>query len=127
MDTFIKIAAIAILSAIAALSIRKQVPDLSLVLTICAGLVIFGLATAAITIVVRFIQDLGQFAGISSTVLTPLLKTLGIAIVTKIATDACKDAGSNSLASYVELAGCAVAITFSLPLLMSVVKLVSEI
>ena len=127
METLIKIAGIAIVATLAAMTIKKQVPELSLVLTICAGIAIFGLGASAINIVLRFIRDIASFAGISNTVLTPLLKTVGIAIVTKIATDACKDSGSNSLASYVELAGCAIAITFSLPLLMSVIKLVSSI
>ena len=124
---FLKIAVLAIVAAFCALTIRKTVPELSLLLTLAAGVVLFALGLSAITQVVSFAQELSSYAGISSTLLSPLLKVLGIAILSKIATDACKDAGSQSLAGYVELAGNALALVVSIPLLKSMIEMVSAI
>ncbi|MEG2377947.1 MAG: SpoIIIAC/SpoIIIAD family protein [Clostridia bacterium] len=127
MDMLIKICAIAIVSVIAALILRKNAPELSLTLTIAAGILIFMTASGALKTTVSFVRTLATMAGIAPAVLAPLLKTVGIAILTKIAADVCRDAGIGSLASYVELAGGVIATVISLPLLMSVIKLVSSI
>ncbi|MEG2571228.1 MAG: SpoIIIAC/SpoIIIAD family protein, partial [Clostridia bacterium] len=105
MDMLIKICAIAIVSVIAALILRKNAPELSLTLTIAAGILIFMTASGALKTTVSFVRTLATMAGIAPAVLAPLLKTVGIAILTKIAADVCRDAGIGSLASYVELAG----------------------
>lgn len=127
MDILIKIVALAVVTALTALILKKQVPDISMTLLLVSGVIFFLMLSGVFTNVIRFINDLAAMAGIAPAVLSPLLKTVGIAILTKLATDVCRDAGAGSLASYIELAGCAIAITISIPLLMSVLKLVSSI
>ena len=59
--------------------------------------------------------------------LAPIVKCLAIAIVTRFATDLCRDASQNALASAVEMAGTACAMTAVLPLLLSVMKMIGEL
>ena len=54
----------------------------------------------------------------------PLLETMGLALVTKLAASLCRDAGEGGVASFVEVAGAAAAVLVSLPLLKMVLQLV---
>ena len=56
--------------------------------------------------------------------LRPMLQTVGLALVTKLAAALCRDAGEGSLAAFVEVAGAAAAVLVALPLLKMVLQLV---
>ncbi|MFR3922676.1 MAG: SpoIIIAC/SpoIIIAD family protein [Dysosmobacter welbionis] len=54
-------------------------------------------------------DELGEAAGLSPAVLAPVLKTVGIAILTHISAEVCRDAKESGIAAFVETAGAAVA------------------
>ena len=56
-----------------------------------------------------------------------LIKCLGICMVTKIASETCKDCGENSIASKIDLAGKAVVLTFSMPLFQEVIFIIKDL
>lgn len=127
MDVLIKCAGLAVVSAIAALSIRKSAPEIAVVLLICAGSVIIWSAIGAVNNITSFLDDMVGYTKVIKPVFSPLVKTVGVSVISKISADMCRDAGSAALASCVEFAGCAVAVVLSLPLLMSVMELVASI
>ena len=47
---------------------------------------------------------------------TPLIKTVGIALLSRTGSDLCRDAGEGAIASVLETAGAVAAIAVSLPL-----------
>ena len=55
--------------------------------------------------ILSLLRSLAQQASISDALLTPMLKVLGIEVVTNLAAHICKDAGEGGIASTVELAG----------------------
>lgn len=69
-------------------------------------------------------EELGVWPTSSPTVLRPMLQTVGLALVTKLAASLCRDAGEGGVASFVEVAGAAAAVLVSLPLLKMVLQLV---
>lgn len=127
MEVIVKIAGIAMISAIAAIAIRKQAPELALVLSLCAGAFVIFVCTGAMASVVEFVKDISSAANISNAIVSPLIRTVGISIVTKLASDACSDSGSAMLASCVELAGSIIAVIISLPLLSAVIDFVMSV
>ena len=56
--------------------------------------------------------------------IAPIMKCLAIAIVTRIASELCKDSAQNAAAAAVELAGTVCAVSTVMPLLMSVLKMI---
>lgn len=66
-----------------------------------------------------FLEDLLAAVEISSTLFLPLLKTAGIAVVTRIGADLCRDAGESAVASAVEMAGAMGALLAVLPLMQA--------
>ena len=52
--------------------------------------------------------------------MSPLYKTLGIAIITRVTSEACEDAKEKAFGVYIEVAGAVAALYVSLPLLSAV-------
>ncbi|NLL45197.1 MAG: stage III sporulation protein AD, partial [Clostridiales bacterium] len=74
-----------------------------------------------------FIAELVEAAGLSSAVVSPVVKTVGIGLITKLSSDICKDAGQNTAATVVESAGSIAAVTVALPLMKTVFKMISSL
>jgi stage III sporulation protein AD len=127
MESVIKIAALGIVGALCAVVVKKQAPELGLVLGLVAGALILGCAIPALQGVKELMETLTDTAGLSSAVLTPVVKTVGIAIVTKIAAEVCRDAKEGGIAAFVETAGAASALLACLPLMKAVLDTVGEL
>ena len=118
-----KIVAICLIGAVLTLLLEKSHPELAilLVLSVCAGLLLFGLSRLGA--VFSALKQLAQAGGLSSDLLQPLVKTVGIALVTRTGAELCRDAKQGAMASVVEMAGAFCAIIVSLPLLGAVWEL----
>ncbi len=127
MAILVKIAAVAVAGAILSLVIRKNSPEMSLLLTISLALIAISLAFDLISDVTDFLKSLADTAEISPAVLSIVLKTVGISIVTKLAADVCRDAGQSSVASGVELTGAFTALYISLPLFKTVINMIGSL
>ncbi len=126
MEGILKIGALALIGAGCALAIRRGTPELSLILALCTGLVILWTAADIVTGVLDFFSELAQTAGIGNELLLPLLKTVGIAIVTRVAAQASRDAGAGTIAVFAEAAGSVAALSVAVPLMRLVLDLVAE-
>ena len=122
MSGIVKVGAAAIAAAVCAVVVRKQAPELALTLAACAGAVILLYCSGALRAVVELMDKLMEAGGLSPQVAGPVVKTAGVAIVTRLSADFCKDAGEGGLASAVELAGTVLALSAVLPLMTAVVE-----
>ena len=125
MIDIIKVAAAAIAAAVCAVVVRRQTPELGLTLAVCAGAVILLYCSGALTAAMDLMDKLIEAGGLSGQVVEPVIKTAGIAIITRLAADFCRDAQEGGLASAVELAGTALALVTVLPLMSAVVDLLT--
>ncbi len=118
-----KIIAICLIGAVLTLLLEKSHSELAilLALSVCAGLLLFGLSR--LETVLSALKQLAQAGGLSSDLLQPLVKTVGIALVTRTGAELCRDAKQGAMASVVEMAGAFCAIIVSLPLLGAVWEL----
>ncbi len=120
MESLLKVCAIALVGACAVSGLRKSLPEMSVAATLATLVALVFTAAGVIGTVIKFVYELAGSAGISDELIRPLIKTVGVSIVTKLACDVCRESGIISAASYIELVGGAVAISFSVPLMMSV-------
>ena len=65
MNEIVRIAAVAITAALCATVIRKQTPEIGIVLVLAGGTVIFALAMTSLKSVVSFLDELADTAGLS--------------------------------------------------------------
>lgn len=125
MTDILKIAAVAISASLCAAVVKKQVKELALVLAMAAGAVILTAALGALESVRELLDELAQLAGLEPAVLAPVVKTVGVAIITRVAVEVCKDAGEGGIAAFVEIAGSAVALYLALPLVRAVLSAIT--
>lgn len=127
MEDILKAAALGLTGGLLAALVRKRAPELGMVLAITVGAILLQTALTAFSGVIGFLDELTDLSGLSSDVVAPLLKTAGVAIVTKTASALCKDAGEGGVASFVETAGTAAALIIALPLLKTVLEALLEL
>ena len=63
-----------------------------------------------------FWEDAAAWGELPVELFTPLIKTVGIALLSRTGSDLCRDAGEGAIASVLETAGAVAAIAVSLPL-----------
>lgn len=122
-----QVAAVAVAGALCATVIKKQVPDLALVVTLCAVAVILSTVMAVLEPVRALLDTLGERSGLSAAVLAPVVKTVGIAMLTRVCAELCRDANESGIAAAVEIAGGACAMLVCLPLFQAVLELILEL
>jgi stage III sporulation protein AD len=127
MAILIKIAAVAVAGTVLGLVIKKNSPEMALMLTVSLALVALYLAFDTIKNVTDFVTSLADAAQISPVVLAIVFKAVGISIVTKLSSDVCRDAGQSSVASGIELAGAFAALYIALPLFKTVMDMIKSL
>lgn len=127
MESVVKIAAVAVIAALCAVSVKKQVPELGLALGLVAGALILSFSFPALKSVTQLMKNLADAAGLSPAVLTPVIKTVGIAIITKLTAEVCRDAKEGGIAAFIETAGAAGALLVCLPLMEAVLSTVTQL
>ena len=118
MDTMARLAAGAVTAALLAAVLRKNTPELALLLILAAG----GLGA-----VVALIRELAGMAGVSEALLEPVVKTVALSILTKLTAEVCRSAGESGLAAFVETAGAVLALVVAIPLVRAVAVLMGEL
>ncbi len=121
-----RICAVAILSAVVTFVVKTVKGELVPLVRIAGGILLFGLAFPLLRDAMEEAQLLLTASGLG-TYAAVMLRALGVALLTKICTDLCRDCGEGSLAGGVEMAGKAVILLLCIPLLGEVVDYAKEL
>lgn len=125
MESVVRLAAAAVAAALCAVVVKQHAREVGAVLALAAGALLLGAALGALEDVRALADELGELIGLSPAVLAPVLKTVGIAILTRIAAELCRDAGEGGIAAAAETAGAAAAVLAALPLLRAVLSTIT--
>ena len=112
MGDMARLAAAGVTAVVLAAVLRKNTPELALLLILAAGL---------------WMMSLADQAGLSEALLEPVVKTVALAILTKLTAEVCRSAGEGGMAAFVETAGAALALLAALPLVRAVSQLMGEL
>jgi len=115
-----KLCAVAVIAALCALILKKQVPEVALCLSLTAGCLLLWEALDALSAVRGLMDSLARQAGISVQVWRSVVKLVGIGVFTRLGAAVCRDAGEGGVAAFLETAGAALALFTALPLVETV-------
>lgn len=113
---------VAVTAAVSAVALKKYSPETSVVIAIAGGIIIFIWILSEISPVLSEINACINAAGIDSGYIEILLKSVGVCFVCQFASDSCRDAGQNALASRVELAAGVTIMILALPLVENILS-----
>ena len=127
MEVMGKIAAAAVTAALVGTVVRRGSPELALLLTVTAGVWILTAVLDGLGAAAAMAERLAQLAQMDAAVAGPVLKTVVVALVTRITAEICRGAGESGLAAFVETAGTILALTAALPLMAAVLTMLEEL
>ncbi len=118
--------AVGILSATAALLLRRQSPQTALLLSIGAGTLIILTVLKNILLTTQSVTQLLQAGGINAEYIVILFKVLGICFLTEFTCDTVTEAGMLSLATNISFAGKVLVLLAAMPLFREVLAAITS-
>ena len=120
MEVFLRVAAVCVVGAVLAVFLKNDSPELGLLLALAVCAVVMIAMTGPIKDILDMLRQMMARSGIGAEVFEPLVKIVGIALICRIGTELCRDAGQGAMASLVEMGGAFGAILMAVPLFRAV-------
>lgn len=127
MELFLRIAALCVVGAVLALVVRGRSPELAFCTAAACCAVSLLAAAELLSPVLALAQTLRELTGLDEALLAPVLKTVGIGLLTQLAAAFCLDAGEQALGRTVELCGTILAVYAALPLTSAMLELLKKL
>ena len=127
METMAKLAAVGVTAVVLSAVLKKNAPEFSLLLALAAGVWMLARAAVGLGAAAALMRELADQAGLSETLLEPVVKTVALSILTKLTAELCRSAEEGGVAAFVETAGAALALLAALPLVRAVAQLMGEL
>ena len=116
MEQVWKGAALCLVGGIFAALLKKKTPELAIMLSVAVVIVVGTELLQTMRTVTVMIESLAQLQNLPQDLFAPLLKTVAIALVSRLGSDLCRDAGESAMASLLDICGSFGAIVVSIPL-----------
>jgi stage III sporulation protein AD len=124
MEIF-KIIGVAFVTAVAAILLKSTKPELSFAVTVTGVIIILALLADMLQSTVNILAGIAKLTGIENGLIKILLKIVGVGYLTEFSAGILNDFGSTAVADKVVLGGKLTILILSLPVLESVLKLLS--
>lgn len=122
-----KVLGIALISLVIVILIKNEKPEISIQISLAAGLIIFLMMISKLTIIVQALQGLASKINLEYVYLNTILKIIGIAYLASFGVEICKDSGQNAIGAKIEFAGKVLIIALAIPILMAVMDMIIKI
>ena len=123
----ITVALLGMITAVICVILKQYTPEFSAALAIGFSVILLLYLLTRITPIVKALETLATQSGIPTEFFSAVTKALGISILVGLSCDSCVDAGQNSLASNIELAGKIAIVLLCIPLIGEIVEVVKKL
>lgn len=127
MELYLQSTALVLIAVVLGLMLSQQHKPMAALLSLGACCLICVSAVRYLGPVMDLLSRLKDMAGISSQMLSILIKAAGIGLVSELASLICSDAGDNALGKAVQLLSNGVILWISLPLMEELLELLQEV
>lgn len=127
MNTFFKITAGVLVSALLSLVISKQCKDFSVLLVLSACCMTVVMAMQYMEPIIALMQNLSDLANLDTGLLKILLKSAGIGILAEIVSLICVDSGNATLGKTLQISATVTILYLSVPLFTKLIELIEDI
>lgn len=126
MDIF-KIVAVGIVSAAVITMVKQVKPELSILVTVAASIVLLIMIINTLTDVIMSFAMIAEKTGLQSGLFSGVLKIIGVGYITEFAANICDDAGNKSIGEKILLGGKVIIMILALPVITSLIDIIIEI
>ena len=122
--TIIQVVTVGIISTILAITIKQHSPEIALIITLAASVLIFFMLLPSLMAAVGIIQNVGGHLDSRIPYVGLIIQILGIAYIAELGAQVCSDAGEGAIASKIELAGKVLIMATAAPILLDVLQMI---
>jgi len=123
----IQIVIFCIIANIIIVMLKAHRPEIAVQASLAVGVIVFALIISRLSPIFDFIKIYTGKANINSQYIPVLIKIVGIAYITEFGAEVCRDAGENSIASKVEMAGKVLITILAVPIVTTLLELIIKI
>jgi len=123
----IQVVGLALIATVLILVIKEQKPMFAFLIAAATGVVIFMLLIGKIGTVIEVLKRLAENSGMESIYLKTVLKIIGIAYIAEFGAQIVRDAGQESIASKIELAGKVLILVLAIPIISIIIETVMKL
>ena len=127
MTGFFQTIAGILVAVILGLAVSKQGRDITLLLGICACCMVLWVAIGYLEPVIVLVSRLHRLSDMDGSLLSVVIKAVGISLVAEIAALICGDSGNAALGKAVQILASAAVLWLSVPLINSLMDLLQKI
>ena len=121
IDTY-KLCGVALISSVAVFFLRNIKKEYEVPLTVAGSILLIAAAFGMAEPIVDYIGELSESLPMAGEAFAVLMRTVGIAMLTRVAADICRDMGSPSVASSLEVTARLEIALLTLPLVSSLLE-----
>ncbi|MBO6303332.1 MAG: stage III sporulation protein AD [Ruminiclostridium sp.] len=114
-------------AAAAAALLRRFGGEFGLFVSLAASIMIILAVVTSISPLIELVDELSEETGTGSEYIMILMKALAVCIVTRLASECCRDSGEGAIAAKVEFAGKAAVLLIAVPLFRTILDIVRSL
>ncbi len=120
METFFRIAGLCLIGAVLAVFLKESRRDLGFLLSLSVCTAALFTAAGPLKELTTLYRDMIDWSGLDGETFLPLLRIAGVAAVTRLGAELCRDAGESAIGTLLEISGAVGALLLATPLFRSV-------
>ena len=121
--SIIQIIATGILCAVLALTLRKQNPEIALLISIASGALLFFMILPELAYAVGVLSHLGEMFDGGMRYVSLVLRVIGVAYMTELGASVCTDAGETAIAAKIDMAGRLIILVMAIPIIIDIISI----
>lgn len=122
----LQICGVGLLTAVAALIVRQLRGELAIPIRLSGSVVLMAVILGLLAPICVYLEQLAESTGLGDCA-SVLLRAFGVAMLTQLGAELCRDCGEGTVASCLELAGRCEILLLSMPLISSVLDTAREL
>src|SRR5690554_1339557 len=123
----IQIVGLGLIATVLILVIKEQKPVFAFLLATFTGIIIFLFLIDQVRIVIETLELLAEKSNVNMIYLKTILKIIGIAYIAEFGAQIVRDAGQESIASKIELAGKMLILVMAVPIISVIIDTVLKL
>ena len=113
-----------VLCAVLAITIKKQSPEIALIITIASSVLIFLMVLPMLTQVIGVLSQVGGMLDGGMQYVSLAFRVIGVAYMAELGASVCTDAGESAIAAKIDLGGRVIIMVMALPVVVDIVGVV---
>jgi len=116
-----QVVATGVLCAVLAITIKKQSPELALIITIASSVLIFLMVLPMLTQAIGVLTNVGEMLDGGMQYVSLALRVIGVAYMAELGSSVCADAGETAIAAKIDLGGRVIIMIMAMPVVIDIV------